>query len=98
MNDKEIKALEVDIVRWKYLYYNGTPEVSDVVYDAAEQKLRALRPRSYALSVGYPIKNGEKHIHKMLSIQKALTPDALKNGSSTPNNNDGDIVKMFHTK
>jgi DNA ligase (NAD+) len=91
----KIKDLEAKIVRWKYLYYNNTPEVSDAEYDAAEQELTRLKPASHALHVGYPVKEGEPHIWPMLSMQKALTQDVLKKWFDN-NNNHGVSLTASH--
>ena len=77
----KIKELEKKILRYKSLYYQGTPEVEDHIYDGLEDELKALRPDSYVLDlVGNIVSSENKVAHdkKMLSLDKTYDVDTLK--------------------
>jgi DNA ligase (NAD+) len=53
---EEIEALAAEVRRHRRLYYNAVPEISDMEYDALEDRLRTLAPDHPALSeVGAPL-------------------------------------------
>lgn len=51
INRSEIKKLEDKIIRYRIAYYQGRPEISDVEYDALEEKLQKIHPHSYVFSM-----------------------------------------------
>ena len=77
---KEITKLENMIKHHKALYYQGTPEISDVEYDAIENQLKKIDPQNPVLSlVGAEVtgNNKVKHDSKMLSLGKTYKLDEL---------------------
>ena len=72
----KIAELARQIMRWKRTYYAGNPEVSDQVYDRAEDELRRLAPDHPALQVvgagGITQARSAKVEHRvpMLSLEK----------------------------
>jgi DNA ligase (NAD+) len=76
-----VQELEKLILRYKALYYRGSPEISDLDYDKLEDELRELDPKNYTLTlVGTSIKSGSKikHSSKMLSLDKTYSLEDLK--------------------
>ena len=74
-----ITALAESIRHHRHLYGLGKPEISDMDYDAIEEKLRRLDPNHALLSeVGYP--NGGKVYHPIpvLSLEKTRTFKRVK--------------------
>ena len=70
-----IEKLACDILRHKALYYEGFPEISDLEYDALEDKLRTFNPHHKVLNlVGFEAKsiskNKRQHKVPMLSLAK----------------------------
>ena len=56
----DVEALAAEVRRHRRLYYNAVPEISDMEYDALEDRLRALAPDHPALSeVGAPPEGAE---------------------------------------
>lgn len=79
MSQIRIKELESNIVRARHDYYNGTPTVSDKVYDAWVDELRLLDPNNVAVTaIGSPIAPSEwkkaKHQIPMGSLDKVNHP------------------------
>jgi DNA ligase (NAD+) len=75
-----IKFLEEKILQAREEYYNGVPQISDVIYDNYIDELKSLDPKNVAITmVGAPVshKNGfkkVKHNIPMNSLDKAKTP------------------------
>lgn len=79
MQDR-IKVLEALIMGARAAYYNETPQVSDEQFDAWVDELRALSPRSEAItSIGAPVANSPwekaRHGFVMGSLDKVNTPE-----------------------
>lgn len=80
MSSKKVQELEKKILKHKRLYYQGRPEISDFEYDAIEEELKALAPKSFALEVvGHDVFKTEKVAHdsKMLSLNKSYKSEEL---------------------
>jgi len=78
---KEIIELEELIRHHKSKYYQGDPEISDVEYDALEEKLKSLDSKNPVLSiVGSATFSGKKvkHKTKMLSLNKTYKVEDLE--------------------
>ena len=86
-NLSHVDQLAANLTRWKDAYYNGTPLVTDAVYDAAEDEMRRLDPGNpVLLAVGAPAPSSgpllgggwpkAKHTVPMSSLNKAQ-PDAV---------------------
>lgn len=74
------KELEDQIVYHKALYYQGRPEISDIEYDALEEKLRSIDPHNPVLNmVGSIVDKLDKieHDTKMLSLNKVYKEEEL---------------------
>lgn len=81
-NSKKIATLVNQIIDHKAKYYAGTPEISDVKYDAIEEELRKVCPNHPVLSMvgnGQNISSNKKVVHKkpMLSLSKTYSMDEL---------------------
>lgn len=86
MSLSRIKELENKIFQARNDYYNGTPKVSDKIYDAWVDELKVLDPNSKAVTaVGAPVMPSEwqkaKHQIPMGSLNKVNTPDELRDWS-----------------
>jgi DNA ligase (NAD+) len=82
MSQSRIKELETKIFKARDDYYNGTPTVSDKVYDAWVDELRTLDPTNRAITaIGSPVVPSEwkkaKHQIPMGSLNKVNTPEEL---------------------
>jgi DNA ligase (NAD+) len=82
MSNKRITELETKIFQARDDYYNGTPTVSDKIFDAWVDELRLLDPTSKAVTaIGSPIAPSEwkkaKHQIPMGSLDKVNLPDEL---------------------
>lgn len=79
--DPRISELETQLLQANQDYYNGTPTVTDEVYDAWRDELRDLDPESLVLKqIGAPPASEwvkVKHGHTMGSLDKVNTPDEL---------------------
>lgn len=67
-------------LKYKQAYYNGTPLVSDTVFDTLQNKIRNNNPDSKVLSkVGYKPNSDYliKHDKPMLSLNKVYTVEQL---------------------
>lgn len=75
----EIKELEAKLRRWDLAYRNGTPEVTDAIFDQEEAKLRRLHPESEVLKELIDADFGEEKelTLPMGSQDKALTLEEL---------------------
>ncbi len=76
----KIKNLEQQILKHKHLYYQGKPEISDFEYDALEEELKKLNPKSEVLELVGALFTGEQkveHSRKMLSLNKTYKLDEL---------------------
>jgi DNA ligase (NAD+) len=75
-----IQELELKIIKYKALYYQGRPEISDIEYDKIEADLRSLDPKNPTLLiVGSTTSASDKikHDKKMLSLEKTYVLDDL---------------------
>ena len=76
-----VKSLAMDLMRYKKLYYQGAPAISDAEYDRLESELQALAPGHPVLDyVGAePQGNNPKVAHgqAMLSLQKTYDSEEL---------------------
>lgn len=73
---KRERELEQLILKHKALYYEGTPEISDIEYDKLEVELKKINPNNPALSlVGSVVTSSDKvkHDTKMLSLDKTYS-------------------------
>lgn len=82
MHINRIKELETKIIQARDDYYNGTPQISDKVYDAWVDELRTLDPTNKAVTaIGSPVAPSEwkkaKHQIPMGSLDKVNTPAEL---------------------
>lgn len=82
MHANRIKELENHIFKARNDYYNGTPTVSDKVYDAWVDELRLLDPTNKAVTaIGSPVAPSEwkkaKHQIPMGSLDKVNLPVEL---------------------
>lgn len=81
---EEVRRLASQILKHKRLYYSGHPEISDVEYDALENKLRSLRPHHPALQVvgggeeSSSSSNKVQHDVPMLSLNKTYKQQELE--------------------
>ena len=78
MNKNELEAL---IRKNDELYWNGTPEISDVEYDKLVEELRKIDPENDLVNkVNSENAVGEKVFHKepMLSLNKVYSQEELK--------------------
>lgn len=70
-----------DILKHKELYYNGTPEIPDAVYDKLEEDLKKINPNHPVLSlVGAPSSSYNKkvkHQKPLLSLDKTYNINEL---------------------
>lgn len=88
MSKKRIGELSKLLKKYKDAYYNGTPLVTDAVYDALEDELRELDPEHAILkSVGAPttaVTAWEKarHAIPMGSLNKAVNEDEFRQWAS----------------
>jgi DNA ligase (NAD+) len=82
MHANRIQELENMIFKARHDYYNGTPTVSDKIFDAWVDELRLLDPTSKAVTaIGAPLAPSEwqkaKHQIPMGSLDKVNTPAEL---------------------
>ncbi len=82
MSNDRIRELETKIFQARHDYYNGTPTVSDKVFDAWVDELRLLDPTSKAVTaIGSPVAPSEwkkaKHQIPMGSLDKVNLPPEL---------------------
>lgn len=82
MTNNRIRELETKIFQARNDYYNGTPTVSDKIFDAWVDELRLLDPTSKAVTaIGSPVAPSEwkkaKHQIPMGSLDKVNIPDEL---------------------
>ena len=76
MSADQIENLAQSILYYKRKYYDGEPEISDVEYDALEDRLRELDPQNPVLFiVGTPTGGKVAHDPPMLSSDKAMGLD-----------------------
>ncbi len=88
---KETEEIVEQLNTWKNTYYNKTPIVGDLEFDALEDHLRKLDPdNDYFKTAGYATQ-GNKIMHKrpMISMNKAKTIEELIKWSDkiSPNEN-----------
>jgi DNA ligase (NAD+) len=80
-NSQQIAELANEIIKHKSLYYKGRPAISDVEFDALEEKLRKISPQHPALQkVGFDeVVAGPKieHTKPMLSLAKTYVIEEL---------------------
>lgn len=101
MSKDRIKELETKIFQARNDYYNGSPTVSDKVFDAWVDELRLLDPTSKAVTaIGSPIAPSEwkkaKHQIPMGSLDKVNLPEELEKWVKDTANADGE--KLFVTE
>jgi DNA ligase (NAD+) len=82
MHANRIQELENKIFKARHDYYNGTPSISDKVFDAYVDELRLLDPTNKAITaIGAPVAPSEwkkaKHQIPMGSLDKLNTPAEL---------------------
>lgn len=101
MSKDRIKELETKIFQARNDYYNGTPTVSDKIFDAWVDELRLLDPTSKAVTaIGSPVAPSEwkkaKHQIPMGSLDKVNLPAELDKWVSDTANAVGE--KLFVTE
>lgn len=76
MISEEIKQLETEIIKHRFLYYNGNPKISDEEYDKLENNLKKIDPENRLFSeVGFEVSkiidfSKIKHDFRMTSQDK----------------------------
>jgi DNA ligase (NAD+) len=80
MDNMEIKKLEELIIKHRFLYYMGTPEISDAEYDALENRLKKLDPTNMLFKqIGFEVSKSDfkkvKFKQKMPSLGKVYSED-----------------------
>lgn len=80
MGKKELEEIISNLTRWSALYYAGTPEVSDEVYDAQRDYLESQDPENPFLAVvgAPPEENATRHKIPMFSLDKCSGPEEFK--------------------
>src|SRR6185295_16561141 len=101
MSKDRIKELETKIFQARNDYYNGTPTVSDKIFDAWVDELRLLDPTSKAVTaIGSPVVPSEwkkaKHQIPMGSLDKVNLPPELEKWAKDTANAVGE--KLFVTE
>lgn len=79
----KIKKLETEIIKHRFLYYTGQPEISDAEYDELEKELKTIDPNNKLFSeVGFNIEQSSfkkiNHIKPMLSLDKIYSFEEYK--------------------
>lgn len=79
----EIAALEESVRRHRQLYYAGMADISDVEYDALEERLRGLDPKN-ALFAQVGVSSGKvPHPTPMLSLMNCFTEEEFQSWTKT---------------